>query len=240
MPLLKRASEQTQSDWRLLPEGVARFIIGKPELFLDEKYGNYRVRFPLSLPPSEQDRIFEELGKPEDGIQQSYRANYRVGLSLGYVDKTGTYKTTKLVDMLASAFGSTNSKKFREWIANGGGPPRPADLDDQQGELACISDWLDWWEGLELYGTIRHQDSADGSTTYANFAGPMAIGSLPGQKDDDYQAHGRGKLRALIAESGDQREDKHREERLEAQGFERFTPDGKAVRTSGPDDELPF
>lgn len=242
MPLLRRASESSQSDWRPVPEGLARFVVGKPEVKLSEKYGNYQVRLPLNLTPSEIDRVLEEYGKPDDGVQQSYRTSYTVGLSLGYVDKTGSYKSTKLTDFLAACFAKEGTKRFMQWIAGGGGPPRPADLDDQQAELAGIGDWLGWWEGLEVYGTITHRDAADGSTTYANFAGPMAVGSLPGEKDEAYTAHARGKLRSLIVESGEQREDKHRPERQEAQGFDRFTADGKPVRTSGPDDdsELPF
>jgi hypothetical protein len=214
MPLLRRANESSQSEWRSVPEGLWRWIIGKPERKLSEKYGNYQVRFPLTLTLNEQARLANEYGKPDEGIQQSWRTSYTVGLSLGYVDRSGQYKTTKLVDFLAASLGSQQSKKFREWIAQGGGPPRPADLDDQQAEFEAIDEWLGWWDNLEVYGTVRHQDSADGTTTYANFAGPMAVGSLPGQKDDDYQAHGRGKLRAIIAASGETREENHREERI--------------------------
>lgn len=242
--LLRRANESTQSDWRPVQEGLWRFVIGKPELKLSEKFGNYQVRFPLQLTLNEQTRLTNEHGAPDEGVQQSWRTSYTVGLSLGYVDKLGQYKTTKLVDFLAAGIGSGQSKKFREWIAQGGGPPRPADLGDQQAELSEIEEWLGWWENLEVYGTIRHQDSADGTTTYANFAGPMAVGSLPGQKDDDYQAHGRGKLRAIIAASGDTREELNRDERLAAATppAEQFTAEGNAVKRKVDDDlpELPF
>lgn len=206
MTLLRRATEQTQSDWVPVPEGLWRWVIGeKPELKLSEKYGNYQVRFPLMLTPAEQQRLKDEVGDPPEGSQQSWRTSYTVGLSLGYVDKAGQYKTTKLVDMLAASLGQGNTKPFRDWIAKGGGPSRPDDLDDQQAEMTAIADWLGWWEGLEVYGTIRHASGDRG--TFANFSGPMAVGSLPGQKDDDYVAHGRGKLKAIIAESGATREE---------------------------------
>lgn len=241
MPLLKRATEQTQSEWKPVPEGLWRWTLGKPELVPPDKYG-YRVRFRLTLTQLEQARLAAEYGSPDEGVQQSWRSNYSVGLSLGYVDRTGQYKTTKLIDFLAAVLGSTNSKKFRDWIAAGGGPPRPEDLDDQRAELEATTEWLGWWEDLEVYGTIRHADSADGTTTYANFAGPMAVGSLPGQKEDDYQAHCRGKLRALMADSGATREAKHQDERLAASmnapPAERFTADGKPALAD--QDDLPF
>lgn len=177
--------------------------MGKPEVLIPDKYG-YRVRFPLTLTESEKARLMAEhpLDKEAtaEGTQQSWRNSYTVGLSLGYIKRDGQYQSTKLIDMLAACLGSTNGKKFREWIAAGGGPPKPADPDDQKMELDEIGDWLNWWDNLEVYGSVRHNTNEAG-VTYANFAGPMPVGSLPGQRDDDYQAHGRGKLRAIIAES---------------------------------------
>lgn len=249
MPVLRRATDQDQAEWRPTAEGLWRWVIGTPELKLSEKFGNYQVRFPLTLTLNEQSRMLNEIGKPPDGVQQSYRTSYTVGLSLGYI-KNGQYVSTKLIDFLAASLGSTNSRKFREWIGSGGGPPRPADLDDQQEELQAIVDWLSWWDNLEVYGTIRHQDSQDGTKTFANFAGPMAVGSLPGEKDEDYQAHGRGKLRAIIAASGETREDAHKEERAGATAVVatdddppavRYTPDGRQVAMVAEDpNDLPF
>lgn len=200
MSILRRATEQQQSDWRPVPEGLWRWVVGVPELKLSEKFGNYQVRFPLSLTSDEKDRLKTEAGDPPEGIQQSWRTAYTVGLSLGYVQRDGQYKTTKLIDFLAACMGQSNTKGFRKWVADGGGPPRPADKDDQKAELDCIGEWLKWWENLEVYGAVRHT-AAESGVTYANFAGPMPVGSLPGQRDDDYQALGRGKLRAMLAET---------------------------------------
>lgn len=198
MTLLKRATDQQQSEWTPVPEGLWRWIVGEPELKLSEKYGKYQVRYPLSLTPTEKERLEAEHGEAPEGTQQSWIASYYTGLSLGYL-KDGAYVTTKMIDFLAACLGSTNGKKFRGWVANGGGPPAPEDKDDQQAELENIGEWLKWWEGLEVYGTITHTYDKDGRL-WARWAGPMAVGSLPGQKDDDYQAHGRGKLRAMLAE----------------------------------------
>jgi len=93
-----------------------------------------------------------------------------------------------------------------------------------------------------VWGTIRHQDSADGSRVWANFAGPMAVGSMPNEVDNEYQSLGRGKLRAMKAQSGDKREDKHREERVAAGDrppAQRFNQDGNEVKGDGSE-ELPF
>ena len=208
---------------------------------LTEKYGNYQVRFPLQLKSEEQSRLLTEIGKPPESMQQSWRTSYTVGLSLGYVRRDGQYKSTKLVDFLAACLGAGNTKKFREWIAQGGGPPRPVDLNDQKAELDAIAEWLRWWENLEVYGTIAHR-AGEGDQVFANFAGPMPVGSLPGQKDNDYDALGRGKLRAIIAESGETREEKSRDQRVAAAAkdrppAQRYTSDGKPAEELS---ELPF
>jgi len=239
-PLLRRASEQSQSDWREIPEGVYRFRLGVPTLKEDERFG-MRVVFPLQVSLADQSRILEDLGPTQLGQQQSFRTTYRVGLSLGYIGKKDNqYHSTKLVDMLAAVLGSTNVKKFREWIAQGGGPPRPADLDDAKAELELIGEWLRWWEDLEVYGTVTHRDRADGGV-WTDFAGPIAVGAMPGQRDDEYQALGRGKLRALIAESGETRESRAREARAngETPPAQRFTAEGEEVHGDGSR-ELPF
>src|SRR5215467_585606 len=108
MPLLRRADEQTQSEWRTLPEGVMRFHLGKPEVRLQEKWGSYQVRIPLELPNDEQERILDEMPPLAPGQQQSFRCWYSPGLSLGYVQNDGQYKSTRLIDMLAACLGSTN------------------------------------------------------------------------------------------------------------------------------------
>jgi hypothetical protein len=183
-------------------EGLWRWrVAAKPELTIHEKFG-YRVKFSLYLTKSEQDRLTtehaDELGA---GVQQSFRSYYTVGVSLGWVDKAGMYQTTKLIDFLAACLGQPQTKKFREWISRGGGPPGDQwrEIETAEGRRA-LEEWLAWWEDLEVYGTITHRAGDRG--TFANFAGPMPVGSLPGQKDADYDALARGKLRAIIAESG--------------------------------------
>jgi len=243
MPLMRRANESMQSEWRNIPEGVFEFEIGKPEVKLNERFGNYQVRFPLSLTEKEKARVMAEnpmtLTEAKEGVQQSWRVSYTTGLSLGYMDNTGQYKSTKLTDMMAAAFGHANSKAFRQWIVKGGGPPRPEDKNDQMAELELIEEWLGWLEGLELIGSIRHaEDSSGNGKMWARFGGPMAKGSLPGQRDEEYQAFGRGKLRAMIAAA------EGTEATLTTAGrqpvpddkpAERFTAEGEEV-----DGELPF
>lgn len=204
MSLLKRATESTASDWLSVPEGLWRWSVGKPELKMDEKWGKYKVHFPLVLTEGEQKRLTAEHGEPEEGQQQSWRCYHRVNFSLGFM-RAGKYETTSCVDFLAACLGKGNSNEFRKWLEKGGGPPRPDDLDDDVAEIALAQEWLGWWEGLEVYGSIRHNTS--GGKTYANFTGPIAVGSLPGQTEADYIAHGRGKLKAIIAESGETREE---------------------------------
>jgi hypothetical protein len=201
MPLMRRANEVDTSEWRPIPLGVWRFRVNPaPEIKFYEQWNSHRARFPLLLTTDEQTRLFEEHGKPPEETQQSTRASYLSGLSLGYPDRaTGQYKSTKLVDFLAACLGQQNQKRFYDWIANGGGPPKIPDPDDQQAELEAIGQWLGWFEDLEVLGSIRHEEDAKG-TIWARFGGPMAIGSLPGQKEDEYQAIGRGKLRSMIAE----------------------------------------
>lgn len=200
MTLLLKATDKTSGDWRDVPEGLWRWQIGAVSLAKSEKFGNYRVKFTLLLTDAERQRLVDEHGAAPEGTQQSWRTSYSVGLSLGWI-KAGVYQTTKLVDFLASAFGASNQRKFRDWIASGGGPDTSS-AEGDEAELAAITEWLGWWTELELYGTVRHEpDSVDPNKLWARFAGPMAVGSLPGQKDDAYQAFGRGKLRAMVAET---------------------------------------
>src|SRR5918912_2973159 len=117
MPLLKRADEQTQSEWREVPEGFWRWVLGVPDLRLSEQFGKYRVWFPLMLTEPERQRLMAEHPldprAEAEGVQQSWRTTYRVGLSLGFVRPDGQYQSTKLVDFLAACLGHENTKKFR-------------------------------------------------------------------------------------------------------------------------------
>ena len=230
MPILRRINEDPETIWRPVPEGLWRFIVGKPLLVPPDRYG-WQVRFPLMLTEAEKDRTVNELGDLEPGEQQSSRVTYQTGLSLMYM-KDGKPQTTRLIDFLTACLGSQNTKKFREWCESGGGPPKPADRNDDKAELALIEEWLGWWDNLEVYGTVTHKPSTkDPTKPWAQFAGPMAVGSLPGQKDDEYQAHGRGKLRAIIQASEDQP--------VASGPAVRYTPDGKQVPGDGSA-ELPF
>jgi hypothetical protein len=200
MALLRRANDQQASEWTPIPLGVWRFQISPaPEVKFNERFNNYGARFPLLLVPDEQERLRQEHGRPPEGMQQSYRVSYTTGLSLGYFQRDGQYKSTKLIDFLEATLGSANAKRFREWIMAGGGPQKGTDAEDPEEELKLIEQWLGWFEGMEVYGSVRHEEDSSGAI-WARFGGPMAVGSLPGQREDEYQAVGRGKLRSMIAE----------------------------------------
>ena len=245
MPYMRRANEQSQTDWRPIPEGVWRFLIGKPEVKQSEQFGSMMVRFPLVLTEEDKARVMAQNPLPKEageGVQQSWRTSYTTGLSLGYMDRTGQYKSTKLTEFLGASFGQANRKAFLNWITNGGGPARPEDKDDQQAELNLIEDWLGWVEGMEILGSIRHEaDKAVAGQVWARFGGPMAVGSLPGAREEDYQAAGLGKLRAMIADSeaGPEPVLTGAAAPSSAQPAERFNPDGSLATDDGSR-ELPF
>lgn len=238
MPVLKRATENTFSEtqWLPIPEGLYRFVIGTPTLKVWPS-GDHSIDFPLELTEAEKERVKNDHGEPAEGEMQSWRTKYTPGLTLGNF-KAGVYQSTKLVDFLCFALGTESAKHMRKFFEAGGGPPRPVDLDDQQAELEAITDWLKWWEGLEIYGTVRHEDDKKvHGRKWARFSGPMPVGSIPGQKDADYQAHGRGKLRAIIAESGETREANAQQAKIDDRPVVQFTPAGVEVEVDG---ELPF
>ncbi|MPZ68587.1 MAG: hypothetical protein GEU71_03560 [Actinobacteria bacterium] len=200
MTILRKATDQQQSEWIPVPEGLWRWRTGKPTVLRSQIYDNYQVRFPLTLTEAEKERLKEEAGDPPEGVNQSWRTMYSAGLSLGYVQRSGEYKSTKLVDFLAACFGSTNSKKLRSWIADGGGPDLSDDLTEDQ-EVEEIEDWLSWVEDLEVYGTVRHEaDKKQAGVTWSRFSGPLPVGSIPGQPDKEYQGLAKGKLQAMMAE----------------------------------------
>lgn len=198
MSIMRRATEQQATEWQPAPEGLWRWEVGKPEVSYHDGFGAWRVKFPLMLTEAERERLKAEHGDPEQGKQQSWRTSYTCGLSLGFF-KNGQYQSTKLVDFLSACFGHQNSKRFRQWVMEGGGPPI-----EEAGEndaAVIIATWLGWVEGCELYGSVRHEpDKANPSILWARFGGPMAVGALPGQKDDAYQAQGLGKMRAMMTD----------------------------------------
>jgi hypothetical protein len=201
MPILRRANDEQASEFEPIPVGVWRFVLLKPELQYSERFGNWQAKFTLTLPDDEKERLFDDHGKPPEGIQQSTIVSYWTGLSLGYMGRDSVYKSTKLIDFLSACLGSSNQKRFRDWIINGGGPPRAEDPDDPEQELDQIREWLGWWENLEVYGSIRHdEDKNQKGVMWARFGGPMPVGSMPGEKNPDYQALALGKLRSMIAE----------------------------------------
>jgi hypothetical protein len=206
MPIVKRVTESQFSDseatnWRELNEGFWRFEIGKPRVEWNKK-GDLKVILPLTLTPSEQTRQLEMMDELPPDTQQSARTWYRVNPKLGFFPKAGgPFNPSYLTDFMCAALGTENGKKFRKWIEKGGGPPRPADKDDDKAEIELLTNWLGWFEGLEVYGTITH-GQGDGGKIWANFAGPMPVGSLPGQPEHEYQALCRGKARALVHEGG--------------------------------------
>ncbi len=252
MVLFKRATEKGSfgdTKWLPTPEGLWRWVIGEPSLKLWEARGDYSVHFPLTLTEAEQTRAKAESNELAEDEMQSYRTRYEPGVSFGYF-KDGVFTTTKLIDFLCFSLGSANAKGLRKWFEQGGGPPRPDDLDDQQAELEAITEWLKWFENMEIYGSVTHQaDKKDPNKMWARFGGPMPVGALPGMKDDDYQAFGRGKLRAIIAASGETRES-HAHENAAAvtsvpvavtdKPAEQFTQDGEKVDAPETDDDLPF
>jgi hypothetical protein len=235
--------------WNPIAEGLWRWEVGKPTVSISERFNNYQVKFPLSLIKSEQDRHIAENGAPPPGVQQSFRTSYTTGLSLGYF-KNNQYQTTKMVDMLAACLGSSNTKRFRDWIVQGGGPPR-GEEEGVDAEIPRIEEWLGWFEGLELYGSIRHEpDSKNPDVIWARFGGPMPVGSLPGSKDDNYQAVARGKLRAMLAETKDEVPSKPMPQQealpVDEPPAQQFDAQGKPVKGDrykqifGEEDDVPF
>lgn len=202
MPVVRRATENNNTTWLPLPEKpLARFVLVKPALRLSPTFGNWKVNFGLSLHPEWRERV---LGKPKalpENTQQSDRAFHSVNLSLGYI-KDGMYQTTNLIDFMTACFGVEGGKKFRAWVEAGGGPPRPLDRDDDVAEIKLIGDWLGWMEGLEVFGSIRHDlDRSGNGVIWARFGGEMPIGSLPDQEEPDYQTLAEGKLRSMVMET---------------------------------------
>ena len=180
---------------------LARFVLVKPALRLSQTYGNWMVNFGLSLSPDWRARVLPTVRSLPENTQQSDRVFHSPGLSLGFM-KDGVYQSTNLIDFMTACFGVKGGKKFRTWIESGGGPPRPLDRDDDVAEIKAIGDWLGWMEGLELYGSIRHEpDRMNPGTVRSRFGGEMPIGSLPNDPEPDYQTLAEGKLRSMMLET---------------------------------------
>lgn len=192
-------------DWQELGEGQFRFVIGKPELKFFDSSEKPSINFPLKLTEAEIKRHAEVYGEPEAGKQQSYRpafGGYTVGCSLGWYDRANVFQTTKLVDFLTACFGQKNQKAVRKWIEDGACPPLDEGMSNEE-QGATIIGWLEYVEDLELIGTVKHSPGKTGGVL-AKFGGPIPIGT-PGTiwgQDPDYQALGRGKLRAWQVATG--------------------------------------
>ena len=201
MPVVRRATENVNTTWIPIPETpLARFVLVKPTLRFSDTFGNWSVNFGLSLHPDWRARIVPTRTLPEN-TQQSDRAFYSPGLSLGFF-RDGAYQSTNLIDFMTACFGVQGGKKFRKWVEAGGGPPRPLDRDDDKAEIQMIQDWLGWMEGLEVYGSIRHErDKQNPTQMRARFGGQMPIGSLPNEPEPDYQTLAEGKFRSMELES---------------------------------------
>lgn len=189
------------SEYRELPEATFRFVIGEPKIrqMYSDKYGKWStmVDLPLTLTEEEKKRLEEEFGKPPEGTFQSWRPAFG-GYSCGYtLNSNNAGKESALVTFMACAFGAKNAGDFRKWINAGGCPTVTAR--DNDGRIEQINSWLKWLEGLEVYGTIRH-DAGNNGQTLARFGGPMAVGSLPGQPEPAYQNTQKGKLRAMMSD----------------------------------------
>jgi hypothetical protein len=204
MTIGRKATDSVQADYRELPDGfMGRFLIGTPKLRqMTGQYGQFwLVDFPLSLNEDEKARVIDMLGEPENGQYQSYRpafGGYSCGYKFGGFDKTGKYESKPMIDFLSAAFGAKNQRDFRKYIEAGGGPTEDPNGTEEENQAICES-WLAWVDGLEVYGTIVHEEGKRG--LLARFGAPMAVGSLPNQPEPDYQAMGKGRLRAMMAET---------------------------------------
>lgn len=234
MPVVRRATENSNTTWLPVPETpLARFVLVKPALRFSEKFGNWMVNFGLSLHPDWKDRLLPKVTLPEF-TQQSDRVFYSPGLTMGWI-KDGVYQSTNLVDFMTACFGTQGGKKFRKWIEQGGGPPRPLDRDDDKAEIQMIGDWLGWMEGLEVYGSIRHErDKANTGVMYPRFGGAMPIGSLPKEPEPDYQTLAEGKFRSMELETKSADEEYEAFKNNGASGTTRLPPGGPRQRTAAP------
>ena len=202
---MRRATENTGGgEWKEMPEGLFRWVIGTPTVKFLANNPKPAITFPLTLTEPEKERLKAEYGEPDEGVLQSWRpafGGYTVGPSLGWIDRTGKYNTTKLVDFLVAAVGAKNQSQLRKYFEQGGGPALTDDAPVEE-QMAELQSWLTWWENLEILGSIKHETGQRG--LLARFGGPMAVGT-PGTlwgADPDYQTHGKGKLRMILLQGG--------------------------------------
>ena|SRR5581483_3197100 len=211
MPIGRRATDQGTggTTWLPCPTGLRKFEVGDGDVrlsrFKNDKTGEdqYQVAFPLKLTDDEYQRAKDEYdGEISEGEEISGRCWYTCGLTLGWM-KAGQYNTTRLADFLVTLLGSKQQTQLRKHIVAGGGPYIDPSLTAEE-EVAVWNAWFQWFSGASVWGTVTHRlDKITPGKVWSDFGGPMAVGSLPGQPEPDYQAWGRGKLRMLLLQSGD-------------------------------------
>ena len=206
MALIMRRSTENQGggEWQEMPEGLFRWVVGSPTVKKFAGNDKPSIQFPLSLTEPEKERLKAEYGEPPEGTLQSWRpafGGYLVGCSLGWIDKTGAYHTTKLIDFICACFGNKNAARARKYFQDGGGPWLDAECTEEE-QMQQLTSWLAWFEGLELLGSVKHETGTKG--LLARFGGPMPVGT-PGTlwgADPNYQTHGLGKLRMVMLQDG--------------------------------------
>lgn len=190
VPFTKPATANSSTEWRNVPEGTWRFIIGKPVISMHKsQYGDYMgLAFPLELTKAEQVRLFDAHGAPPDGQQQSYRISVRgkLATAMGFY-RSGKYETTKcgLAEMMCAAVGTSNSRTLREWMTNGG-VPFVTDGATEEEEIAELVNFYSWFEELELYAKVRHEPDKTGKM-WTRIESFTSLGDPPGPPEQHYQ-----------------------------------------------------
>lgn len=190
MPFTKPATANSSTEWRNVPEGTWRFLVGKPVIGMHKsQFGDYMgLAFPLELMKAEQVRLFDAHGAPPEGQQQSYRIQVRGKLStaMGFY-RSGKYETTKcgLAEMMCAAVGAGSSRALREWMSNGGVPFVSADASEDE-EIQELVSFYSWFENLELYAKVRHEPDKTGKI-WTRIESFTALGEPPGPTEQAYQ-----------------------------------------------------
>lgn len=202
MAFTKPATQNSSTEWRNVPEGMWRFVVGKPVIGMHKsQYGDYMgLAFPLELTKTEQQRLFDIHGAPPEGQQQSYRVQVRgkLATAMGFY-RSGRYETTKcgLAEMMCAAVGATNAKTLREWMINGG-VPFVTDGATEEEEIDELINFYSWFENLELYATLRHEPDKTGKL-WARIEAFTAVGALPGQPEQQYQQRCANKVLSITS-----------------------------------------
>jgi hypothetical protein len=197
-----------ETEWVPMAEGLWKFELARPVIELsgfknEDGSDKYRVSVRVALTQEEYERAQTETEHSSDQ-QVSGRCWYRVGMGakfpLGFY-RDGQYVSTKLADLWCAAFGKANVNQARKFLAEGGSPDYTG-CSDYADQVKALEDWLGWLEGCQVYFTVTHSaDKKVAGRVWANPGAPLPVGSLPGQPEPDYQAFGKGKLRAIVSGS---------------------------------------